>query len=163
VPAQAHVADPAVDLGLHVRRKYGLTRLCAVILDHESLEVLARRAFLARVARQAITHRREVGDQDLDRPVPPPELGGEDIGRAQVLLVWLPGRSFREPIEPAADRQAADDRLKMAAALCLIAFPGADERMQSDGGKIQVVGRSARVDAHGHHPVADQSLSARRK
>ena len=65
---------------------------------------------------------------------------------------------LREPIEPAADRQAADDRPEVAAALGQIAFRGPDVGMQADGREVEVVGRPPGVDPRRHHPVADQSL-----
>ena len=108
--------------------------------------------------RQAIAHRGEVGDQDLDRPVPPGQLGRQEVGRSLVLLIRVPGRPFREPVEPAADGEAADDRAEMAAALRQVAFSGTDIGMQADRRKIDVVGRAAGVDPDRHQSVADQTL-----
>ena len=99
---------------------------------------------------------------DLDRPVPPGQLRRQEVGRALVLLIRVPGRPLGEPVEPAADRQAADDRAEMAAALRQVPFPGPDVGMEADRRKINVVGRAARVDPDRHQPVADQPLGSRR-
>ena len=122
VPAQPHVTHAAVDFGLHVDRENRPPRLGPFILDQEALDVLARRLFAARVQRQTIAERGEVGDHDLDRPVPPGQLRRQEVGRSLILLIGVPGRSFGEPVEPAADGEAADDPAEMAAALRQIAF-----------------------------------------
>ena len=143
VPAQAHVAHAAIDFGLHVDRENRTPRLGPVVLDQEALDVLAGRLFAARVQRQAIADGGEVGDHDLDRPVPPGQLRRQEVGRSLVLLVGVPGGPFGEPVEPASDGEAADDPAEMAAALRQIAFPGTDVGMKADRRKINVVGRAA--------------------
>ncbi len=160
VPAQAHVAHAAVDFGLHVDGENRAPGFGSLVLDQEPLDVLAGRLFAARVRGQAVAHRGEVGDHDLDRPVPPGQLGRQEVGRSLILLVRVPGRPFREPVEPAADGQAADDRAEMAAALGQVAFLGTDVRMKADRRKIDVVGRAAAVDPDRHQPVADQPLGS---
>ena len=91
VPAQPDVADAAVDLGLDIDGEHGLAGLGPLVGDPEPLDVLAGRLLAARVLRQDIAHRHEVGDQDADRPVPPGQLGGQQVGDARVVLERLPG------------------------------------------------------------------------
>ena len=132
-----------------------------LVLDQEPLDVLAGRFFPARVQGQTIAERGEVGDHDLDRPVPPGQLRRQEVGRALILLIGVPGGSFREPVEPAADGEAADDPAEMAAALRQVPFPGTDIRMKADRRKINVVRRAAAIDPDRHQSVADQPFGSR--
>ncbi len=161
VPAKPHVADAAVDFGMHINRENGPARLGPLVLDRESLDVLARRFFAAGVGGKAIADHRHVGDHHVDRPAPPRELGRQQVRDAQVLLIGFPGRLLREPVEPPADRQPAHDRAEMTPAVRQVAFPRPDRRMQTDRRKVKIVGRAPRVDANGHQPVAHQPLGAR--
>ena len=90
VPAQPRLADPAVDLGLDVDAEQGPSRLGSVVLDAESLDVLARRLGPAGRRGETVAHGDHVGDEDPDRSAPPGQLGHEQVGRAQVMLEWLP-------------------------------------------------------------------------
>ena len=140
--------------------KIGMPRLGSLVLDQEPLDVLAGRLFPARVQGQAIAHRGEVGDQDLDRPVPPGQLGRQEVGRPLVLLIGVPGGPLGEPVEPAADGEAADDPAEMAAALRQVAFPGTDVGMKADRREINVVGRAPGIDPDRHQSVADQPFGS---
>ena len=122
VPTQPDIADPAVDLRLHVDAEDGRPRLVALVLDEEPLEVLAGRLLAARVERQAVAHGDEVRLEHLDRPVPPAQLGGQQVGRTLILLEAIPGRALGEPLQALADGQSADDRPEMRAAVRVIAF-----------------------------------------
>ena len=83
------------------------------------------------------------------------EFGGQEIGRPLILLIGVPGGSFGEPIEPAADREPADDRAEMAAALGQVAFFRSNIRMETNRREIHVVSRAACIDPNGHQSVAD--------
>ena len=50
---------------------------------------------------------------------------------------------------------------EMAAALRQVAFPGPDIRMQADRRKINVVSRTAAIDADRHQAIADQPFGSR--
>ena len=59
-----------------------------------------------------------------------------------------------------ADREPADDRAEMAAALGQVAFFRSNIRMETDRREIHVVSRAACIDPNGHQPVADQALGS---
>ena len=153
---------PAVDLGLDVDGEHRLSQLGPFVRDPEPLDVLARRFLLPGVPGQAIAHRHEIGDQDPDRPVPPGQLGRQQVGDARVVLERLPGGPLGEPVEPPPDRQAADDRPEVRPALRQVSLLRADVGVEADGREVDVVGRAPAVDPDGHHPVADQALGRRR-
>ena len=152
------VAYAAVDLGLHIDREDRLRALGPLVLDQEALDVLARR-FLAPAfrGRQSPKAAKSVIMTWIG-PCRHVSFGGEQVGRSLVLLYGSQAEPSREPVEPAADREATDDRAEMAAAVRKVPFPGPDERMQADRRKINVVGRAAAVDPDGHQAVADQGL-----
>ena len=103
----------------------------------------------------------EVGGQDPDRPVPPGQLGHQEVRRPLVVLEGLPGEPLGEPVEPPADGQAADDRAEVRPALRQVPLGGPDVGMEPDGREVDVVGRAPGVDPDRHHPVADQPLGRR--
>ncbi len=96
-------------------------------------------------------------------PVSPVELGGQEVGRALVLLEAIPGRPLAEPVQPTADRQAADDRAEVRAALRVVALARPDEGMQADRGEVDVIGRAAGVDPDRHVAVAHQALGLQQR
>jgi hypothetical protein len=158
VPAQARLADPAVDLRLDIDAEQRPARLVPLVLDPKPLEVLPRRDRPPGRPGQALAHRDEVGGQHPDRPVSPGQLGHQQVGRPLVVLEGLPAQPLGEPVEPPPDRQAADDRPEVRAALQLVPLRRPDVRVQPHGREVDVVGRTPRIDPGGHHPVADQSL-----
>ncbi len=160
VPAQAGLADPAVDLGLDVDPEDGPGGLGAVVDDAEPLDVLARGLGPAGGPGQAVPLGDEVGGQDPDRPVPPAELGHQEVRGPLVMLERPPGQPLAEPVEPAADGQAGDDRPEMRPALRQLPFGGPDVGVEADGREIDVVGRSPGIDPGRHHLVADEPLGA---
>ena len=161
VPAQAGVADAAVDLGLDIHAEEGAPGLAPLVDHPEPLDVLARRESPAGRAGERVAHGDEIGGQNPDRTVPPAQLGHQEVRRPLVVLKRLPAEPLGEPIEPAADGQAADDGAEVRAALGPIAVGGADVGVHADGREVEVVGRPPGIDPRGHHPIADQSLGTR--
>ena len=135
VPAQARLADAAVDLGLDVDAEECAARLGPLVADAEPLEVLARRLGPPDGAGQQVrAHRDEVGGQDPDRPVPP--------ASARSPAGWSPpgsagttsqeSRSVNQSSRRPTARPPTIAR-KWRPALGLVPLGGPDVGVQADG------------------------------